>query len=383
MSIPTADLKAKAPKRNQPLEPLGSIVHWPEIYNVLSPSRWFVPVTCGWCEQRHQVKILNKSGHLTTDVLRDSRNGTEYTGLCPLCAVRLKGPDRLYPDGSKLFLYEYDKSCQGLPYICGKCEERQFFKCSKDEVLGGFTATYACESCAHIVGDVRHENGALIHWARRVRTGENWGQVPFDCRRCGREDYAAARSGFATKWMGLCSVCRDELGSPKKIKVADDDPPLWTGSRILRREGLYMDILCGLPGCGKEHRVHWQTTRRDGYTGYCPTHKRREIALALQSIATRSSKQRNGIEEKRRRGRRQGEKYIDPQASRASLESAIKALWKQTQSVSSITYLTVAAIFQRNGEQIGHDAVRKRFNECNTGMKWRDFVASVAGENGN
>jgi hypothetical protein len=89
------------------------------------------------------------------------------------------------------------------------------------------------------------------------------------------------------------------------------------------------------------------------------------------------------IKEKRSRGRQKGVKYIDPKASRVSLENAVRMLWARSQSVGAINYPAVAKVFQSAGERIGADAVRKRFNECVTGQKWRDFVVSIVGQNGN
>jgi hypothetical protein len=103
--------------------------------------------------------------------------------------------------------------------------------------------------------------------------------------------------------------------------------------------------------------------------------RRNQMAGAWAAL---SSGQKIGGIEKRKRGRKSGDKYIDPKTSRTALESAIKNLRAQGVSISDITYPEVAKIFHRNGEQIGADAVRKRFNDCGTNMKWRDFVVSVA-----
>jgi hypothetical protein len=392
---------AKTPKSEQELRPWGTIIHWPEIKhifltNVSKPYyQWRVPVTCGVCGKRRECRLyrVTEVEALSEENLSDPK-GYQYTGIC-----RDSGHPRKYfgdqtlPSGSVIHWSKREKG--KVPITCGKCKQERFANDQSGSLTGKrLRDEYKgyCSSCARneLNIDEIHPSGSIIHWGER-ETGlpKNSAKVKITCHGCGQKKFVRVtfNKQIRNEWSGLCSDCIRKRPSPKKF-THDEHLPSgsvihWSERDPSNRNRIM--VTCGLPTCGKKHLTHIQQTegqRSKNFTGFCPKHNLVEIALLLQNKLG-NEVQKNGSTEKRKRGRKQGNKYIDPKASLSSLKNAIRTLRQQSTAISDITYGAVAEVFQYSGEQIGADAVRKRYNECNTGMKWRDFVVSEASQNGN
>jgi hypothetical protein len=275
----------------------GSIVHWLERYSipVNGPERVrsYVPVTCGKCMVKRPVIQSSISEH--------------FSGYHRKCNKKHIN-DLTLASGS---IIHWSKREQGsVPVTCGRCGRTR--KHGTNDI--GITFTGYHHGCAlgTRVRDEEHISGARVLWSKRevqrlngkATVPLNKVKVPFICKEC-RAHSLIWPHQIGPKWSGLCEGCRCRRGSPRRFSA---DVELWTGSRILysRRQGDRVPVICGLPSCGAEHLLHRKQMtghRGKGFTGFCQTHTRREVILALQAQAYNGDKQIVGGPSRRGRGR--------------------------------------------------------------------------------
>lgn len=328
-------------------------------------------------------------------------------------AALAKEADESVGNGS--IIHWSEESAGIVPVTCGCCQRARPLKVksvNKLRQLGTFTGYHNhCRVLKHNkslgkAGVKQHPSGAVIYWDWEDRDPEDpTHRISIICSNKDRcitpgERVYINRTIVETypNWSGRCSACVARDGLPMRRCDQGEDVVLPSGSIVhwSERTTKRVTVTCaydlGDHICGYKREVTIYTVRSahhrnpTAYTGYCKKHYWDEVR-ALQARRVNGLQHSGPVTTspngKSRRGRRAGVKYIDPLASRAALESAIKKLWSQTQSYDAITYAAVAGIFQSAGERIGADAVRKRFNECGISLKWRNFVVSVVGRNGN
>jgi hypothetical protein len=260
--------------------------------------------------------------------------------------------------------------------------------------------TGVCQPCSSLSRRLscsrpKHISGAIPLVERHPNNPKKFAFICANSRRnpdCLQKDYGWLSYFTKPEWRGLCKACLRFDGGHGKDRV---DRTLKNGTRVLLsqeddhgmvpvqyatckhiRKESRDQILAHVGRLGKVCRACWEN----------PIALAERIVELSQLDAPINSHLQASFnittEEKQKRGRRAGVKYINPLTSRASLENAITKLWAHSQSTSEITFAVVASVFQSSGERIGADAVKKRFYELRTGMKWRDFVVFVVNEKG-
>jgi hypothetical protein len=111
-------------------------------------------------------------------------------------------------------------------------------------------------------------------------------------------------------------------------------------------------------------------------TGFCLEH----FYDRLRSF--KDGAQENGQGEKKRRGRKAGDKYLDEEKSLSDIKDFIVDVWKEAQVLDEVTQKAVAARFQRRGEKIGEKAVKRRLERAGIATPWAEFRQSVLKERG-
>jgi hypothetical protein len=332
--------RAANPPQRRKLEP---IVRLPESDIVIErdPARptygW---VRCPVCQERRRV-------HIPTGKKRQS-----FTGRC-----RRHQPARgqrrgvlLHTTGTEIFFDEREPgNYQKVAARCHGCGEKKFVWIHE---LRRETWSGLCHDCIkqrrpynRLDEDLTLPSGSIIHLGAMV-TQDKWRTVPVTCGACGERwhprRWHALKSRSDPNWSGLCPDCRHN--------------PTRASARV-RERALQADAGQGLQS------------------------EPSAAASIVEQFHPLSATAVAKIE--KRRGRREGVKYIDPQRSRDTLESAILKLWALHQSISSITFAEIARVYESAGERVGADAVKKRFYDLGTGQKWRDFVLSVVNKKGN
>jgi hypothetical protein len=344
----------------------GSVIHWGE-RDKADCTR--IKVTCGLCQRNRFTKPKRGRSH-------------RWLGICPECIGRhlQKTQDQVLSSGSVIHWSERDpENPRSAPVTCGRCGKRRVVTIQRSSRWTGL-----CQGCAATRDiDQPLRSGSIIHWSERNL--EDKKLVPVTCGRCRKRRSCTRSTAGARTFTGLCTNCVIPLAHRITQKPRADET-LPSGSIVHWSERDPNNHARGMVTCGLCSRKRFTVLRhgkgKEKWTGYCEDHLTpsglTKLAQQLQQAPYKGSS-----EDKQKRGRRAGVKYIDPQASRTSLESAIKKLWAQSQSISDITYSAAAEVFQSTGERIGADAVKKRFYQLATGMKWRDFVLIVVSQKGN
>lgn len=241
---------------------------------------------------------------------------------------------------------------------------------------GGKMANQGCEW---------HQSKTAIHWDWRDPNHIN-SLILITCRECRHDSFVRKQVILRfwkgeRCWKGFCSSCTGRM--PMSGRFSGNEYKNDFGAKIdltrpHRRN--YRWVTCPNYATCKgveERRVDkYNIDTQPFFCRKCLNEKRSGMMKAAQAFL-------KGGAEKRRRGRQEGTTYVDLAAFFVSLRDAVDKLWGQTASIDKITYDAVARVFQRNGENIGGDAVRKRFEKCETHLKWRDFIVSRVSQNGN
>jgi hypothetical protein len=357
------------------IHPSGTIVHWDE----RQPPQG-VAITCHHCGRKRFTHCTNvrseKWSGLCHECLQAGRRLNKYpaNGELPTGSfVHWDEPVLVADDGRHAWV------------TCGICRQKRIASVptGKDRL----TWTGFCVPCSGVYRrkrsqDETHVTGTIIHWGERDPADPH-NRVLITCHRCRGKSFTHTQSIKHVRWSGLCGECIEERGSPRKFthdEQFDGGTIIHWGEPDPAAPSTRLMATCGQ--CRHKRsitRVTASTLKRHNGAWRCRRCHNDSLRshFASQRQAPEGSQQ--PAQKARARGRVRGVKYINPQSSRAALESAIKRLWAQSQSISSITFPAVAGVFQAAGERIGPDAVRKRFNDCGTGQKWRDFVVSVIG----
>lgn len=375
-----ARLHSKAPKSDYTIERWGSIIHWRELAVVRAVGksrgyfRWVVPVTCGSCNKRRRANVYDTNpttGQLTTDSLRSSQYDYTlgFTGLCKSCLKRINKPNTTYHDGTELLHTERTKD--GLPVTCGSCKRRGFLKCALSETL--HDKHWPCPSCGHILGKWLHEeSGATVYWLKRKEGKRNY--VEFDCAKCGGTFYCKDELPERAEWWGLCPEDRfkhnpqritDNKPLPGSDKAIDYNRRFGEGKpsrgKKRPRQGMYVSVPCPLPGCGRENVFHFETTRKEGFTGLCKPgkngHTRDEIALFFLSQAQNGNGQDS--RDAKKRGHKSGDLFLDRDKLKEDFVDVVKHLRKGLLQ-HKITRREIAREYNRRGEDIHESTVTTR-----------------------
>jgi predicted RNA-binding Zn-ribbon protein involved in translation (DUF1610 family) len=324
-----AEIEVEVPEADEPIERWGSIIRWREIlgYPEFKGGRtWGVKVQCGSCKLWRLVPIYDlnpAAGELNADCLLAPGKAESifggYTGLCSSCFMRLARPDVEYHDGTKLFRRQRTKD--GLTVFCGACKKEIFLRCALSEKL--YDKHWDCPNCGWILGKWLHEqSGATVYWLRRQEGQRN--NVAFDCAGCGGAFYCKDDLPKRAAWLGMCPRCQLDKhplaikgvkplpGSGKEIKYenrfGEGKPP---SGKKRNRWGIYVLVPCPLPGCGKQNKFHFDTTRKPGFIGLCKPgkkgHTRDEIASFFLSLAAGGQQDGGGEKAGRKKWTNDGE----------------------------------------------------------------------------
>jgi DNA-directed RNA polymerase subunit RPC12/RpoP len=379
----------------------GSIFHWSEVFKVTdhNPSGTrhprYVPVTCGSgksprCRgKRPAVLLKDWNQPLLWGPESTNLRGGDFIGYCNACFSLEYRPNQVLPEGSRVLWEERDAA--GVPAVCGKCKTQQLLEC--DISVKVEDREWVCTKCGHGIGVEEHPTGATILWLKRGRHNRpsrssrkrQQDKTPFGCARCREESAAWAHAIRASNWSGLCEVCRRERGHPRK---QTQDRTLPTGAICLYsqrgqrigRAGSDTPVLCGLPvseteRCRKRNNFNFDVTKRDTFSGYCPTHSTVEIATLLMRYgAALAAVEQNAA------------KPAKAQRKLDEVKDEICALWlAEGKRFGAVTYEEIARRLQRSGKEskyIGPKAVAKRFNRAGYTGERADVVLRVLREKG-
>jgi hypothetical protein len=327
----------------------------------------FQPVRKGWPKGK---KRKMPSGEFTMK----PRAGARPLGKAAKSPRPPRHTDETLQTGSVIHWSE--RTGHHVPVTCGECGKRRTVR-----VQGSWNRepyTGYCPECAHVIcrgkrtGDERHATGAIIHWSEREEG--NCDRVYFDCGECRVRDTVSVNSLEAGTWRGVCASCKQRRGAYNK-RLADET--LQTGSVVQwsQREGNSVPVSCGL--CGLVHKMHKGTTDDPGFTGYCRTHTRHEIAL-LASVG-----QKKGVAEKRKRGRQLGDTLINYDEFIANLKTCLlEELSAVKQLTSAVKQKAVLIRYHHRcpGDRIAATTLKARLVSAGYGMEWPQFVEVIARE---
>jgi hypothetical protein len=289
---------------------------------------------------------------------------------------------------------------------CGKEREvtLQSDGSEKFRSMSGRDDVCAALNRSPLKGVYNHPSGAIFFLDREYRDPDDPnGKTTFicanfvknkDCPLPEGRSYGYLFNKDRSKWNGLCFACLKKVNHRWRKKTENlclnDGPDEGSSTWILYGEEDEQGRipvryrLCGhtisFPSESIKSRLSAHKTGKQPWPSCCKPCSDRPadvIERLVRGEASNGNGQRNGLTEKRKRGRQLGQKFIDPDQTLADIQAMVLKLKSEGHLFSEVTANLVASKLHIGSGITGGSTMMERVKKCDVKVSWPDLRAFI------